>query len=242
MVRRPETLSLGLGLALSALIHVIVLVWSPGLIVSSRSAARPGAVLTPPDGVRLIVIAPPRRGASREGLTKLPKARPSLPSPTHPAAVMPVAPAVAQRMAPQLGEGHVWTRRDTLRIAERSELDRARERLHGELQAIIDSIVPEHEAAQRARNWTLTDSHGRSWGYSRADDNLPGTVKLGGRTLRYFTLELAGSNDAAQRVRDWQTARYHTGLAEVRDQFDDRVKAIRERKDQERARKKGGSM
>jgi hypothetical protein len=39
-----------------------------------------------------------------------------------------------------------------------------------------------------------------------------------------------------------ERSEYQTDLTAVRDQFDERVKAVRHRKDKERAKKNGGSM
>lgn len=105
--------------------------------------------------------------------------------------------------------------------------------LQGRIDAFNDSIGVVSERDRRAKDWTYTDKQGRKWG---ADD---GKIYLGGIQLPGNAHALDGGDgekkraaEAEKRTRE-EIARDEEARAQ-RENFKERTRATRERKEQER--------
>lgn len=249
--RRPDDgyrRAFWVGLALSAALHLAVLVAYPPLrpVEAPSAASRQARAPEVPAGaMRAIELAP--AGAA-----------PSLISPREPVELAPVSapaelpaaprvggdpygrglvapgPTAAERMRPRLRDARLWAPLDpelnALTEEQRIELE-----LTGRIAEWNDSMAAAAEAARRGTDWTHTDAEGRKWGVSE------GQLHLGGVTLPlpFVFAAPVGQRDAAKR-RAWEWEEIARGAAtgEVRDSWKDRAQAIRERRDRERAQAK----
>ncbi|HSJ13519.1 MAG TPA: hypothetical protein VK939_03835 [Longimicrobiales bacterium] len=113
-----------------------------------------------------------------------------------------------------------------------------RARLAARIDAHNDSVSADALARERASDWTVKDGSGGKWGVS------PGKVHLGGITLPLpvnFSPPPGRREEVAARTRSWTETRAQADRAEADDNFKDRVKAIRERREAQRDSADGGS-
>lgn len=99
-----------------------------------------------------------------------------------------------------------------------------------------DSVAAEADHARRSTDWTFTDSEGRRWGIS------PEGIHLGSITLPQseFNPDESMRREVQAALREWSEIRdqaYRAGLDET---FEERVRAIRERVERERAERGQG--
>ncbi|MCG6956500.1 MAG: hypothetical protein LJF04_10985 [Gemmatimonadetes bacterium] len=239
---------LPLTLAISAAIHLFVLVIYPR-VMAHEKIANPVPFRLPiisqggnaMSAIRIVVVD--------QGKAERP-AEPVKPEQQEPSRITPVAPnlgptapptglvapglSTAERLRPHLTDPRIWAAVDSafteLTLEQRLQLE-----LSGRIQELGDSMSAA-EAAQRAlTDWTFTDKNGKKWGVSE------GKLHLGDITLPLpFSFGTAvGQRDAVQRA-DWEWQEIQRGAAAgaVRDSWKDRAKAIRERRDKERAKTK----
>ena len=110
-----------------------------------------------------------------------------------------------------------------------------RARIAQSIGAYNDSVAAEAEARARATDWTIKDKNGGSWGVS------PGKIHLGSITLPLplaFNPPPGRRDEFNARNRDYAEIEAMANREIGRQGFKDRVKAIRARKDKERAEKK----
>lgn len=107
----------------------------------------------------------------------------------------------------------------------------ANSRLSSRLDAYNDSVALAAAEAARAVDWTRTDDDGGRWGVS------PEGIHLGDITIP-VPINLSpgpGKRDeVAGRVRDWGEIQAQAARQEGKETFEERVKAVRERKERER--------
>jgi hypothetical protein len=96
-----------------------------------------------------------------------------------------------------------------------------------------DSVAAEAAAQARAMDWTVKGEDGKRWGVS------PGAIHLGSVTIpvgdTHFAVAAGRREEFAGRVRTWNEIQDQAVREEARGTFKDRVKAIEERMDRERA-------
>ncbi len=247
--RRPDdsyARALWVGLGVSALLHLWFLAVYPSLarleereyasLPASAPAARAG-------GMRAI------------GLVEVEEIG-VLPSPQAPVDVRPIPgpPPGAAGVGPRVGEsygtglvapGPTEAERFHPRLQDRriwAPLDRAINDLTAEqlmelgLQGSIaewqDSMAAVAEAERALTDWTRTDAQGRKWGVSE------GQLHLGDVTLPLpfaFGTPVGRRDEIRQRQWQWEEIQRGAASGEVRDSWKDRARAIRERRDRERA-------
>lgn len=233
-----------IGIALSVLLHALIVFVSPVVV---RYLEAPFMLAPPPprptasvEGMRVIDFRITETPAPVERVEETPPEQPS-PEPTAPAAEAVEAPTTdaeplptaAERLRPRVGDWRLWVRpplssRDATRAEREAEL---RRRLYADIEAYNDSMAA--EAARRAESldWTVGEE-GNRWGLS------PGKIHLGPITLP-LPLDL-GPHPAVRRDMEgrrdlWEAIQRQAGQGSIDDDFNDRVKAIRERKARERA-------
>jgi len=109
--------------------------------------------------------------------------------------------------------------------------------LYAQFDAYNDSTRAAAEAAARATDWTATDASGGRWGIS------PDGIHLGKVTLPIpigFSAPPGRRDELSGRINGWAAIRRQQGETEVRESFEDRVKAIRERNAAKRDSTRGG--
>jgi len=232
---------LPIALFASALLHVIAIVViraggddDPGGLPAL--ARRPAAL---PAGLEVVPIRPvpdavaPQPAAPEPTPTgaqprRTTRTQPSPPQTPQPDADERAFSAAVEALRPRYYDPRLFgTDAADLRTAE----ERAALRAYARLRQWNDSTAMEAERARRATDWTYTDAQGRRWGFS------PGKIHLGNLEL---PLPVAFSPPPGQRdlirsrVLEWEAIQAQAARAEIDEEFNERVRAIRERMDAER--------
>lgn len=144
------------------------------------------------------------------------------------------APAAAERLRPALRDARLWAPLDRavneLTAEQRLELE-----LAGRIEEWQDSVAAALAVESGLTDWTRTDSQGRKWGIS------PGVLHLGGLTLPLpfsFATPIGMRDVERERQWEWREITRAAATGAVHDSWKDRAKAIRERRDRERAQAK----
>jgi hypothetical protein len=230
-----------LGLAVSAVLHLLVLGWSSRwLEPTDRPIASPDERVPaePPSAMRAVTLADVTSPETDLDAPPLP-----ITPPTPPAA-RPATPAeaaeeaedaraerrtAAERLAPRVIDPRIW--RPMVLLPREPRLEDVQARLAEAMEMLSDSALADAERAMRARDWTVEDADGGRWGIS------PGKLHLGSVTL---PLPIFFPVDMEQQARDryWAELELQFDRAELMESFDVRVRAIRERRDRERAERR----
>ena len=120
-------------------------------------------------------------------------------------------------------------------VAPPTGIETVRERVAGTLKVFNDSVAAALAAAEKATDWTVKDKDGKRWGVS------PGKLHLGDVTLPLplaFATPPGRRDEVAARNRSYNEIEQQAMRAQIKDSFEERVKAIRERKERERAEKR----
>ncbi|NJD18625.1 MAG: hypothetical protein FIA95_04990 [Gemmatimonadetes bacterium] len=252
VLRRPDasySRALWVGLAVSALVHLWLLAIYPSLVrlEELEYVPLPAAVpAAPAAGLRAIGLLPV------EGIGSVPNPQAPvevapLPAPAAGAAgraprvgesfgpgLVPPGPTEAERFRPSLQDRRLWAPLDRgindLTAEQRMELD-----LTGRIAEWQDSMAAAEAAERALTDWTRTDAQGRKWGVSE------GQLHLGDVTLPLpfaFGTPVGRRDEIRQRAWEWEEITRGAAGGQVRDSWKDRAKAIRERRDRERAQAK----
>jgi hypothetical protein len=140
--------------------------------------------------------------------------------------------SVRDRLRYRMAAPEVWQPPSPERVAELTPQEIVEQRIARQLGEFNDSVAAEAAARERALDWTVKDGDGGRWGVS------PGKIHLGGVTLPLplaLTAAPGRREEFAGRVRTWSELQEQASRVEARDEFKDRVRAINERMDRERA-------
>lgn len=191
-------------------------------------------VIEPPDGMRVVDLAPvsgeainePERPdpeededetpvPEREVVAVAPEAADTLPADTRTA---------ADRLAPRIVDPRLW--RPMILIPREPTFEEVQARIAEAVALLSDSALAAAEAAMRARDWTVTDADGGRWGVS------PGQLHLGDVTLPLPVFFVDRDAMAAEAM--WYELDQQLERTQILESFEDRVRAIRERRERER--------
>ncbi len=173
------------------------------------------------------VVIPPRARFDLPGLPDLPVSRDPLPADARATG----ASSFEELLRPGERSAELWRRTSPIHTPLDAE-SAARARLSGRLDAYNDSVALAAADAARAVDWTRTDEDGGRWGVS------PAGIHLGDITIPVpinFSPGPGKRDEVAGRVRDWGEIQAQGDRMEGKETFEERVKAIRERKEKERA-------
>jgi hypothetical protein len=254
--RRMSSRPLRYGLAISALLHLLVLfLYQPFVGVPGGSTLPPSGEPSAPveTGLQLMALRELPAGAEapeppveplreEEPEEEADEPRPMVPS--QPAAPDAAGGGGAPQEAATPGEPARRSAAELLRpgtldpalfgdmeLPPLSEEERYRLQLAGRLEAWQDSVRTEMERAARATDWTYTDEEGNRWGVS------PGRIHLGKFSLP-LPLGFAtppGLRDEIER-RGWESAEIRRGAIEqdLYQTQQERIREIRARREAER--------
>jgi hypothetical protein len=145
------------------------------------------------------------------------------------------APSIADRVGPRMGNNpNLWVNPPTPGDPPLTPDEAVRARVAGRLSAFNDSMRLAAAAAEKAVDWTVKDKNGGRWGVS------PKGIHLGGITLPLpiqFSAPPGRRDDVNAAVRNWSEIQAQRANAEVDESIQDRIKAIRARKEAERREK-----
>ncbi|MBI4544542.1 MAG: hypothetical protein HY703_05045, partial [Gemmatimonadetes bacterium] len=191
----------------------------------------PSAVHTLP-----AALAPVRAGPrqAQERPPPVPRAGAEGPAGQPEGRAAPRALSPAERLRPRVHDRRLWVLPHELEPPAKTDEELMRERVYGRIDELNDSLRAELEAQRRGTDWTIKGKDGKRWGIS------PEGIHLGGITLPApsFGAPPGRRDEINDRLREWGEIQQQSDQARIRDRFDERVKAIRERKDREREEKK----
>lgn len=244
MRRDRERRVLIVGLAISLVVHLVAIAAVSRWLEPEPSPppTAPPVVVAPPSGIRVVEIAAPAASPDVAPPDR-PETDRSVPEPV-PAAVAEAAPpaatgdtvvaaddlTAADRLAAQVNDPRLW--RPMVLIPREPTLEDVEERVAAALELLSDSALAEADAAIRARDWTVDDGSGGKWGIS------PGKIHLGKLTLP-LPIWFPEDPEAAAALRDWYAFERAIERTRILDSFEDRVRAIRERRERERGERRG---
>lgn len=148
--------------------------------------------------------------------------------------------SVRDRLRYHLNTPQVWRPpSEEVIVAEPTPQEIVQRRIAAQLGEFNDSVAAEAAAAERANDWTIKDENGGRWGVS------PGAIHLGSITIplgnSQFAVAPGRREEFAGRIRTWNELQDQAVREEARGEFKDRVKAIEERMNRERAARGTGS-
>lgn len=254
--RRPGRNAFAIGIIVSVLVHILIFAIVRFRVVTTGPgvASAPRAINLPPSpAMRVLDVVGVEADVPTPQVSVLDPDEP-VPAPTPeitappvtqgaPAAVPPApmtggrdpALTVTERITPRSGaDPRLFERPSDPMRPELDLLNNVRARVYGSIQAYNDSVAAEAAAAARALDWTVRDKNGGRWGVS------PTGIHLGTITLPLPALGTSADQRAA--MREWSEIQQQAGRAEVNETFDERVRAIRARREAARdsARRGGG--
>lgn len=242
--QRTARRALLLGVAVSVAFHLLATLTLRFRIDVSERQSRPMQVVEPSEqyaGTRVYDIVPVEgevapfetqvRAAEREAVVPAAPAGAADPGerPADGGTRRTVDP-VGDRLRPRLGHAEVWTQPDAT-LPELSPDEIVRQRVAARLTEINDSMRIEAEREERATDWTVRDGSGGRWGVS------PGRIHLGNVTIP-APIALATPpgrrEEVNARIVQWNEIQQQAQRESVRQIFDERVRAVRERREAER--------
>ncbi|HKJ93712.1 MAG TPA: hypothetical protein VJ957_11105 [Longimicrobiales bacterium] len=252
-VRRPvrrridPDRALGIGIVVSVLLHALLFVLFSRVFLVPTPALSPGRL--PPQrtrlpGMQVLNITPtqnaptvPQAAPQRQPIPKpeaqpRPQARPPQQAapPRSAEGRPPLSPA--ERLRPTMGDARLWAPVQVPAAGEEApNIEDVKARIAARLQLLNDSALAAAEAAAKATDWTFTDKNGEKWGIT------PGKLHLGKITLPLPLALPPPTGDAGKREADWAAIRDQAAREAARENFKDRVKAIRARKEKEHEEK-----
>lgn len=224
------------GVIVSVLIHILVVRLSP-LVVRYLEPGIvyyvPTPVVLPEPGMRVIDIEVVEGPVIEPLPEPEPEPQPEA-TPAEPAAEPGPYVSSAERLRPRVGDWRLWLvppimRRSELTPAERTAELRAR--LYAILEAYDDSTAAALARELERLDWTIGEE-GEEWGIS------PGKIHLGGITLPlplYFGLDPAEARRRQGSIDEWNLIQGQAGQGAIDEAFEERVRAIRERRAREQA-------
>lgn len=245
--RRPgesHRRALRIGLAVSAVVHLVGLYLYPRISemdLPGGPALLIPVVGTPVEGMTVIELLAveaeddPQRPLDPEEVLPVegPAVRPGAPEVGEPlgSGLVAPGPTAAERLRPNLQDARIWAPLNAalneLTLEQIQELE-----LSGRIAEWQDSLAAEAERQRALTDWTHTDGQGRRWGVSE------GKLHLGDITLPLpfsFGTPIGRRDEFNARAREWAEMERGAAVGEMRDSWKDRARAIRERRDRERA-------
>ena len=137
----------------------------------------------------------------------------------------------AERLAPRIVDPRLW--QPMILIPLEPTIEDVEARVAAAVELLSDSALAAADAAMRARDWTVEDKDGGRWGIS------PGQIHLGSITLP-LPIWFPQDPEAAAEQRMWLELDQQLDRARVLESFQERVRAIRERRERERTEARGG--
>lgn len=141
--------------------------------------------------------------------------------------------SVRDRLRYHLNTPELWRPPSESVVTEATPQEVVQQRIAAQLGEYNDSVAAEAAAYARSMDWTVKDEDGGRWGVS------PGAIHLGSITIpladSYFAVAPGRREEFAGRVRTWNELQDQAVREEARGTFKDRVRAIEDRMDRERA-------
>lgn len=240
--RGRDRRALLVGLAVSAVLHLVAIALVSDWLAPEASPPQrvPEAVMveTPP-GMRMVdimldldpgTVAPPDVPEPDRRPENEPERRPVVAVETPTTARSADERSAADRLAPRVVDPRLW--QPMILIPREPTLGDVEARIAAAVELLSDSALAEADAAIRATDWTVKDDSGGKWGIS------PGKLHLGSVTLP-LPIWFPEDPQALEAQAMWYELDQQLERTRILDSFEERVRAIRERRERERAEAKG---
>jgi hypothetical protein len=252
--RRPSRWPTALGFGVSAVLHLLVLLYYSSIEVRF-GVFRPGDEIPGASvqrGIEIINLqeveqadADRPAGPDLRSL-EIPEAPPVVRVQPGLTPQVPVVPRLepertgseaARRLQPSTNDSRLWQplADDVVALTMEQRLENY---LAGELLDLIDALAFEAARTEASTDWTYTDDEGKRWGIS------PGKLHLGSITLPLpfsFGTPAGASQDLVRRYLQDAEIRRAAGQLLTDQTLRERAQAIRARRDAERMRARSGS-
>lgn len=240
--------ALGVGLAVSCLLHALVLILAGRVEVERPSPPPPPLAEEAPEGLLLLLLPPPpEEPETGTAPSRTPPAEaPRLRAPAADRTGLPAAEPVsvgerftnADRLRPRLGDERLWVDfRDPIqpRSVTSDRYAEALDRLREVVRVWLDSLQLSEEQRRRAVDWTVGEGETR-WGIS------PEGLHLGKITIPIpfgSLLQQGGplGRQAEQAIRDLQAIRAQDARQAVEEAIEERREEMRRRSREEAERR-----
>jgi len=256
--QRREQRAIRIGIALSALLHLVALAFYPVLtghpegLLPTRESELQDPLQEGIELVELLEVLDQQPAVAVAEVVAPPVEEPEDP-PQEPVAIVVATGdeppgeeaatdqedatdedelTVAERLQPRMVDPRVWAPLPA-GFGELSEFERAELLLRGMIQSWNDSMAVAEALSERARDWTFTDAEGRRWGLA------PGRLYLGD-----FSIPLPVQLQLSPGAGDpWIRDDLVRGAASavIQETWTERARTIRERMELERGEPPGGA-
>lgn len=254
--RSRERRVLLVGLAASLVVHLVaILLISQWLTPRPADApSRPGViVLEPPPGMRAVEVrtvpavpdpdppdlerdvAAPARSEPEPEPERAPTPSPArdavASAELEPDSVSAETRTAAERLSPRVVDPRLW--RPMVVVPGEVTFEDVQARIAAAVELLSDSALAEADAVMRSKDWTVEDTKGGKWGIS------PGKIHLGSVVLPLPIFAVATPEQVAEDAL-WLELDHQLERALILESFEERVRAIRERRERERAAGRSG--
>lgn len=231
---RQHQRAVAIGTIVSVLFHVLLIVLSPliirylepGRVAFLPLPRRLGDQGTEIVNIRVTEIARVQPAPEPEAIE--PEPEPDIPTHGEPVGEPEPTLTAAEALRPRVGDWRLWVVLP-LTLREPTPAERAatlRDRLAQLIEEYEDSAAALAALEAERNDWTVGEE-GNKWGVS------PGKLHLGPITLP-FPFYLGPTREEAARQADWAEIQRQAGQVGADEEFKERVKAIRERKEREK--------
>lgn len=244
--------ALAVGLGVSLALHLLIFLIARRTWLVPVPVERPQAPVLAVGGERAAmrverVVVVPDAPAEADVVERVePEERPepeAVPAPVTIPGAVDAAPApgasTLDRLRPRMADPRLWTRPELPPPEEPSDIEVVRARIARRIQEWNDSVAADAGRAADALDWTVKDGEGKRWGIS------PGKIHLGDLTIP-VPVTIGGGPSPQREKAEERASRDREVAAQAEraaadENREERVRAIRDRKDQERREQKGGS-
>lgn len=193
-------------------------------------------IIEPPRGMRAVELrvesdasaspAHPERLVPEERPELEPEKRVAVAAPSRADREPADSLSASDRLAPRIVDPRLW--QPMILIPREPTLADVEARIAAAVELLSDSALAEADAAMRARDWTVQDGKGGKWGVS------PGKLHLGDVTLP-LPIWFPVDPEAVAAEAQWYELDQQLERTRILESFEERVRAIRDRRERERA-------
>lgn len=193
-------------------------------------------IIEPPRGMRAVELrvepaasapaAHPERPVQEERPELEPEKRVAVAAPPRADREPADSLSASDRLAPRIVDPRLW--QPMILIPREPTLADVEARIAAAVELLSDSALAEADAVMRARDWTVQDGKGGKWGVS------PGKLHLGNVTLP-LPIWFPVDPEALAAEAQWYELDQQLERTRILESFEERVRAIRDRRERERA-------
>ncbi|NIR44050.1 MAG: hypothetical protein GWN99_05990 [Gemmatimonadetes bacterium] len=228
--------ALAIGVVVSVLAHVVFVLMSRALVAYLQPnyavlpAGEPRRIRA--EGTEVVEILPTETVEVEPERVPEPQPEPTAPAVEGEPEATPTL-STAERLRPRAGDLRLWLiptiLPSRLDMTPKERAEELRDRLYALIEARNDSLAAALAAEAERMDWTVGEE-GNKWGVS------PGQIHLGPITLP-LPFYFGPTREDAVTAEEWAEIQRQAGQGNIDETFEERVRAIRERKAREEAQR-----